>query len=188
MEIIRNLITRLRHTGVLLFIGCLLIIYIAFGFVYWQQGAQQKELEEQVIKLSAVISKPMPSRDELQAEYEEVNRSLAPMTDIAAIAMLVSIAEESGIDIDPDAEKFRVPPATFSQTKVGGSNYQVLPFRNIHVQGDYDNVMAFISDLDSGKTLKTMVLKGVRTRQEEVEGASENETVAAVDVDIYTKP
>ncbi len=164
-----NLIARLRHMGVLLVIGLLLIIYIAFGFLYWQQGSQQRELDEQITKLSLVVSRQLPSGKELQAEYDNVTELLAPMTDQDAIEELVGIAEENGIDVDPASGKFRVSSAAFSQAKVGGGNYQLLSFRNIHVQGDYGNVMAFISDLDSGKTENmTMVLNKVVTSQVEI--------------------
>ena len=163
-----NLITRLRRMGFLFLIGFLLIIYIAFGFIYLQQAPQQRELKEQINKLSLVVARPLPGPEKLRAEYEEVNLSLAPMTDKDAIAMLVGIAEENGIAVDPESGKFHVPSATRREEKMGGGNYQVLSFRNISVQADYDNVMAFISDLDSGKTLKTMVLKRVATSEKEV--------------------
>jgi len=101
--------------------------------------------------------------EELEADYEEVISALAPMTDKDAIARIVAIAEESGIDIDPDADKLRVPSVTISQAAAGGGTYQVLSLKNIMVQGDHDSVMAFISDLDSGKTLETMVLTSVAT-------------------------
>ena len=168
MDVVKNLITMLRRTGVLLFVGLLLIIYIAFGFVYWQQGGQQEELEEQITKLSLVLARPLPSVEKLQAEYEEVNTALAPMIDSEAIAMLVSIAEKSGIDVGPSAGKFRVPSVSPKEVKVGGGTYRVVSFGNIRVQGDYDSVMAFISDLDSGKTLPTMVLTGVTVSEVEI--------------------
>jgi len=168
MEAIKNLITRLWPMGTLFLIGFILIVYIAFGFLYLQQGAQQRDFQKQIVKLSAVIARPLPSSEELQTEYEEVNRALAPMTDQAAVALIVGIAEKSGIDIGKDSGKLRVPPVTFSKGKVGGSTYQVLSFGNIPVQGDYESVMAFISDLDSGETLKTMVLKKVATSEVEV--------------------
>ncbi len=164
MEVIRKLITRLRHAGVLFLVGLLLIIYVAFGFVYWQQGAEQKELEKQIVKVSAVISRPLPSAEKLQAEYDNVTLSLAPMIDSDAIALLVGIAEKNGIDVDKDSGNFRVSPVTYSPATVSGSKYQVVSFRNVHVQDDYDDVMAFISDLDSGTTLETMVLRGVTTK------------------------
>ncbi len=168
MEIIKNLITRFRRIGVLLLIGLILIIYIAFGFIYLQQGAQQEELKEQNTKLTLVVSRPVPSVEKLQAEYEEINQALAPMTDSAAITMLVGIAEQSGIDISEASGKFRVPTASVRKVNVGGGTYQVLTFSSIRVQGDYESVTAFISDLDSGKTLKTMVLTGVTTSEVEV--------------------
>ncbi len=168
MEAIKNLITRFWLTGALFLIGFILIVYVAFGFLYLQQGAQQRDFQEQIVKLGVVIAKPLPSSEKLQAEYEEVNQALVPMTDQAAVKTIVDIAEKSGIDIDEDSGKLRVPSATFNQVKVGGNTYQVLSFGSIHVQGDYESVMAFISDLDSGETLKTMVLKKVATSEEEV--------------------
>ena len=191
MGIIKRLLTRFRQSAVLVLIGFFLIIYIAFGFVYFQQSSQQKELEEQTTNISLILTKPLPNIEKLQAEYDEVSQSLAPMTDSKVIAMLVSIAEESGIDIDESAGKFRVPSAAVREEKVGEGNYEVLSFKNISVQGNYNNVMAFISDLDSGETLKTMVLKRVTISQIEIKGEGEEEpkieTVATLDVDIYTK-
>jgi len=168
MESIKKLLSRFWPTGGLLLGGLLVIIYIAFGFVYVQQGPKQKDLEEQITRLTLVVARPLPSGEKLQAELEEVNRSLSPMTDSDAIALLVGIAEENGIDISEGSSLFRVPSASFSQVTVGGGDYQLVSFRNIYVQGDYDSVMAFISDLDSGKTLKTMVLQGVVTSETEV--------------------
>ena len=206
MEVIKNLLIRFRQSGVLLLIGFFLIIYIAFGFVYWQQSSEQKELEEQTANISLIVNKPLASKEKLQAEYDEANLSLAPMTDKGAIAILVSIAEKSGIDVDPDSDKLRVPSATVREEKVGGGTYQIFSFTNISAQGDYDSVMTFISDLDSGETQKTMVLKRVDTRQIEVQVVSEEvsegeegsegeepkteskiETVVTLDVDLYTK-
>ncbi|MFC1932534.1 hypothetical protein ACFLXU_02745 [Chloroflexota bacterium] len=175
METIKNLIDRYWRTGILFAGGLVLISYIAFGFLYLQQGIQQKELEGQIIRLSAIIAKPLSSDKELRADYDEANLALAPMTDSDAIALLVSIAEKSEIDTTPSAGEFRVPSASFGQTKVGGSTYQVLSFRNIHVQGNHENVMAFISDLDSGKTLETMELQRVNTKFVEIGLTSEDE-------------
>ena len=191
MEVIKNLLIRFRQSGVIVLIGFFLIIYIAFGFVYWQQGSQQRELEKQSANMSLILIKPLPSEEELQAEYDEVNLALAPMTDSDAIAILVGIAEKSGIDVDPDSGKLVVPSAQVGEEKVGGGTYQVFSFKNISVQGDYVNVMAFISDLDSGETQETIVLKKVAISQIEVkgEGAGETrtETRATLDIDLYTK-
>jgi len=192
MEVIKNLLIRFRWSGVRVLIGFFLIIYIAFGFVYWQQGSEQRELEEQSAKISLILIKPLPSEEKLQAEYDEVSRSLASVTDDAkAIAILVGIAEKSGIDVDPDSGKLVVPSAQVGEEKVGGGTYQVFSFKNISVQGDYSNVIAFISDLDSGETQETIVLKKVTISQIEVKGEGEEEarteTKATLDVDLYTK-
>ena len=191
MEALRNLLIRFRQSGVLLFIGFILIIYVAFGLVYGQQNLKQKDLEEQNAKISLIVDKPLASKEKLQAEYDEVNLSLAPITDSDAIAMLVGIADRSGIDVTPDSDKLSVPSAAVREEKVGGGTYQVVSFKNLSVQGSYENVMAFISDLDSGTTRETLVPKRVDIRQVEVqvEGGevTRTETQATLDVDLYTK-
>ena len=169
MGIIRNLIDRFWPLGILVIVGCMVIIYIALGFLYFQQGAQQKELEEQITSLSIIVSRPLPTVEKLQAEYDKVSDNLTPLAVKEALDMLLGIARESGIEVVPEAGKLRIPPpGSPVGQKVGGGSYQVLPVRNISVQGDYDSVMAFISDLDSGKTLETMVLKSVDINQTEL--------------------
>ena len=196
MEVLRNLLIRFRHSGVLLFIGFILIIYVAFGFVYWQQSLKQKDLEEQITKLSLIVAKELPNKEDLKEEYDKVNVFLAPMEDEDAIAKLVGIAEKSGIDVAPDSDKLIVPSAAVREEKVGGGTYQVFYFKYLSAQGKYDSVIAFISDLDSGTTRETLVLKRVDIGQIEVrgEGGEEGEertwteTKATLDVDLYTKP
>jgi hypothetical protein len=159
--IIKILLSRFWPTGVLFFAGFVVIIYVAFGFLYLQQGAQQREFEKQIATLSPIVLRPLPSDENLRAEYNEVNQALAPMTDQATVGIIVDIAEKSGIDIDPASGKLVIRPATVSHAEIGGSKYRLVSLNNIRVQGDYDNVMAFISDLDSGETLGTMVLNRV---------------------------
>ncbi|MFC1978101.1 hypothetical protein ACFLWS_07580 [Chloroflexota bacterium] len=195
MEVVKGLIIRLRHTGVLFVIGVIVITYIALGFLYWQQGGLQRKHEREAARLSAILAKPLPSIDKLQAEYEEVNLALAPKTivdmantyielesasfddisdiKVAAIVVLVGIAAENGIDVDETSGNFYVPMAAARKVNMGGGLYEILSFSGVRVQGDYDNVMAFISDLDSGKTLNTMVLKTVATSEVETVFAGE---------------
>ena len=202
MEAIKNLLIRFRQSGVLLFIGFLLIIYIAFGFVYFQQGLKQKDLEEQVAQISGIVAKPLADKEKLQADYAEVNSALALVTDSSeAIAIIVGIAEQNGIDVAPASDKLIVPSAAVREEKVGGGTYQVFSFKNISVQGSYDSVMAFISDLDLGETQQTMVLTRITINQvevkvegeeategeEEVEIGTRIEAKATLDVDLYTK-
>jgi len=202
----KNLIARLRGAGFLVLVGIVLIIGAGLGFVYFQQGQEQRNLEEQISNLETVLSRPLPAAEKLRANYDEVNLALAPLAVPDALEMLVGIARESGIDTDPASGKFNIPPASIKikEEKVGGGSYQVLSLGNIIVRGDYANVMAFISDLDSGKTLETMVLKNVDISQTvteieieteiETETGTETETVtltvtetiATLQVDIYT--
>ena len=168
MEIIRNLLAAYWRTGVLLLGGLILIVYISLGFLYWQQGGQQVDLEQQIAQLTLVIARPLPPDTDLRTEYEKVNDALDPITDEKAIKWLVEIAEESGIDVAPESGRFIVPSVSFGQETVAGGTYRVLSFGNVRVQGDHDSVMAFITDLDSGETLKTMVLNTMATSQVEV--------------------
>lgn len=157
--------------GVLFIAGLILILYIALGFVYLQQGTQQKEFQAQILKFGSIVARPLPSADELQAEYENVNLALAPLTDQVAIATIVSIAEKSGIDVSGNG--LRVPSAFHTKVSVGSGGYSILSFGGINVQGDYDSVMAFISDLESGKTLENMVLKRVGINEIKVAATGE---------------
>jgi len=187
-----DLLSRFRHSAALILIGFFLIIYIALGFLYFQQGAQQKEFEEQIANVSLIVAKQLPDIKDLQEEYDKVCDPLAPITGSDTLTTLVGIAKKSGINVDPDSGNLSIPPPTASEKKVGDGSYQVLSFKGISVQGDYNRVMAFISALDSGEELNTLVLTRITTRQVEViaEGEEETktETVATLDVDIYTKP
>ncbi|MFC1990236.1 hypothetical protein ACFLVW_06780 [Chloroflexota bacterium] len=163
MEVIKQLIAIIRRAGSLFIAGVILIVYILFGFAYLQQMSQQSESSEKLAKLSAIIARGLPSGEALQAEYEEVKQKLAPIKDSDAIALLVDIAKKNGIDVDPGANKFSVPPASFRSVKMPGGTYRLVYFKGVRAQGDYNDIMAFISDLDSGKTLETMVLTKVAT-------------------------
>lgn len=161
-----DLLVRIRRMGFLLIIGICLVAYIALGVFYWQQNSKQTELLEQIQKTSVVVSKPLPSDAQLMAEFNEVNRSLAPISVPDALALIVDIARENGIDVSPEADKFNIPaPGSVQDRKIGENTYQVLPISNIRVIGDPDAVIAFLSDLDRGATLETMILKKVNISQ-----------------------
>ncbi|MFC1988838.1 hypothetical protein ACFLVJ_03295 [Chloroflexota bacterium] len=163
MEYIKRLIVKYHQIGFLFIIGLILIIYISLGFLYLQQDPQQREYEGQIVKLGAIVANPLPSSEEIQAEYDAVIQKLTPISATEAIAMLVELAGESGIDTSSDSDKFLVPTAVIANTTIGGNNYRYLSFANILAQGDYDSVMAFLSALDSGTKLETMVLTRVIT-------------------------
>ena len=157
----KNLLTRLRRTGLLFLIGIFLIIYLGLGALFIQQGPAQKELNERIASQSIVAARPLPPADKLKAEADEVKVALAPLTDYAVLEVLVKIARQSGINVDDtEAKKFSVPPAgKATEVKIGDGQYQVMPIKNIKVQGAYENVVKFVADLDAGTTLKTMVLR-----------------------------
>jgi len=144
----------------LFLIGIFLIIYLGLGALFIQQGPAQKKLNDQIAHQSVVAAKALPPADKLKAEADEVKGALAPLTDYAVLKELVKIARESGINVDDAAKKFSVPPAgKATEVKIGEGKYQVMPIKNIKVQGAYENVVKFVADLDAGTTLKTMVLR-----------------------------
>ncbi len=160
---------RMRRLGFVVIIGICLIIYIGFGFVYWQQGSEQVDLEEQINKIMPIVSKPLPNMEELQAKYDGVNLALAPLAIPDALEIIVGIARESGIDVEPANGKFHIPPPSApKEKKMSEGTYQVLSIGGIRVEGGHDSVMSFITDLDSGKTMETLVLTKVETRQVEI--------------------
>lgn len=172
-----NLTNKLGRMGLLFLIGILVIIYAALGIIYVQQGPKQRELELQINKLSLTLLKPLPSAEKLQAEYDEAQRSMSPLTPKEALDIIVGVAAESGIDVDPDRDKFLIPQGNLvGEKRVGEGNYQVLSFKNVKAQGDYDSVMAFLSNLESGEGLKTAVLNDVAISQIELQISAEEES------------
>lgn len=164
-----SLFTRIRRMAVMVILGVCLIVYVGLAIVYLQQEPKQKELEKQINKTFLIVSKPLPSMKELQAEYDEVNLALAPMPVPEVLETIVGIARESGIDVEPASGKFYIPPPSKpKEKKMAVGTYEIISFRGIKAQGDYDSVMAFIADLDSGKTKQNMVLKKVGLSQVEI--------------------
>ncbi len=158
----QELLARIRRMGFMIVLGVCIIIYVGLGFVYMQQGPKQKSLEEQIRKTILVVSKPLPSMKELQAKYDAVNKALEPMETPQALEVIVGIAEKSGIDVDPQNDKLRIgAPGRPEKRKMAEGTYNVLSFGDIMAQGDYEAVMNFISDLDAGNTLETMILRRV---------------------------
>ena len=161
----KRLVSRFGRTAVLFLIGTILIMYAAFGIIYFQQQAKGRELEGQISKTTLVLSGALPSDEQLRAEYDAVNLSLSPMTTEAILSVLVGLAEDNGINIEPDSSKLKIPPPRSDERKLGTETYAVLSFRNIVVEGEYENVMGFISAIDSGDDLITAVVNRVDITQ-----------------------
>jgi len=182
----QELLARVRRIGFIVTLGVCVILYIGLGFVYMQQGPKQKDLEEQIRKTMMVVNKPLPSMEELKAKYDAVNVALEPMETPEALEVIVNIARESGINVDPESGKFHiVAPGEPRERSSGESAYSVLSLSNIRTQGDFDTVMAFISDIGAGGTLETMVLKRVdlewvQVKFEEEEVIRRNEFSAVI--------
>jgi len=174
MDRLKTLIQRYWPTASLFLFGFFLILYVAMGILYFQQNSKQDELQERISGIMGVVSRPLPSVEKLQAEYDAVNQALVPFAAEEVLDIIVKIAEESGVDVDPASGEFTIPALTPAQTKkMGEGNYQVLAISNIRAQGDYDNVMAFVTKIDSNEILKTMALKSAHISQFAFAGTSE---------------
>ena len=174
MDRLKTLIQRYWPTASLFLFGFFLILYVAMGILYFQQNSKQDELQERISGIMGVVSRPLPSVEKLQAEYETVNQALVPFAAEEVLDIIVKMAEESGVDVDPASGEFTIPALTPAQTKkMGEGNYQVLAISNIRAQGDYDNVMAFVTKIDSNEILKTMALKSAHISQFAFAGTSE---------------
>ena len=194
----QGLIDRIRRMGLLFVVGLLVIVGVSLGIYYFQQGAGHDDLQGQIDQLSLNLLRPLPGTERLELEYDEANRAFPPMMLTDVLDIIIGIADESGIDTDLNSGKFSipaVPPGGMSrQKKVGQGSYSVLSFNGITVQGDRDAVMTFISNLESGERLKTLVVTRVEVNEVAVvvevegeEGTEIIETVATLNVDLYTK-
>ncbi|MFC1874466.1 hypothetical protein ACFLYX_04105 [Chloroflexota bacterium] len=164
MNVLKGIFERFWASGSIIIGGFLLIIYIAFGILYVQQGIEQKSTQKKVDQVNAVLVRPLATAEELEAKVAAINDALKPIKGTEAVAVIVSIAQLSGIDVSVESGKLQVSPVSdgqFKSVKLGGGNFQVLSINNIRLQGSRDNIMAFLSDLDAGTTLENMVLKKV---------------------------
>ncbi len=173
----QGLLARIGRMGFVVILGVCIIIYVGLGIIYVQQGPKQKDLEEQIRKTMLVVNKPLPSMEELQAKYDAVNEALEPMETPQALKEIVDIARKSGIDVNPESGKLHIgAPGTPQRKEMDEGTYHILSFGDIRVQGSFDAVMNFISDLDTGNTLETMVLRGVNLGWVQV-GLAEEEVI-----------
>jgi hypothetical protein len=158
-------IKRYYRAGFLILCGLLAIIYGTLGFIYVQQGMKQKNLNEQITQLTTIVSKPLSSIAVLKEESNNITVKLAPIENPEAIDKLVRIAAKHGIDITEGTGNFIVPACTITTEQIGSSNYRVLIFNNVLIQGGYKDVMSFISELesDSGNSSNIVLTKMVVT-------------------------
>ncbi len=184
----KDIIASLRRIGALFLLGFLVIVCLALGIVYLQQTMKQNELREQITKLNTTLSQPLPGIEKLRTDYEEVLASIPSSDPVVVLGKIVDVARESGIDVAPESEKFSVPAQnTVKDAKVGDITYKVISFQNIRAQGDYEKIMSFISNLESGKNLGTVVVKTVNVSANPIEGEEATEYVAVITVDVYTR-
>ncbi len=164
----KKILSRFYPSGYIILCGVIVLVYGVLAFVYIQQGIKQKDLSEKTESLSAIVSKPLSSTKELREEYDSIQETLAPIDDVRAIEILVEIAEKSGVDITPEAGKFTVPSPSNSKERVGSTQYNIIKFNNVSVQGEYENVKAFINDIESGNTIPNIKITSMSISELEV--------------------
>ncbi len=179
MNVLKGILVRLWPSGALIIGGFLLIIYIAFGILYMQQEAAQRDIGKKIDQVNAVLIRQLAGAEELQANVAEAEKYLEPRTSDNVVAKIVGIAQKSGIDVSTEANNLRIPlisDVQFKPVKVGGGNFKVLSINSIRLQGSRDSIMAFLSDLDAGTTLGNMVLKSVSITEIDVPYTGEEGT------------
>lgn len=159
MDYLKNLLSRYWRTGIVVVIGIVLIVYIAFGFLFLQQGSLQEDTEQKIAQIKPILSKELPSRAELQQEYDDLMNSIKAATDGNVIVELVNLAEVNGIDVNEESGYFKIPIAGYSSIRIGSKTYGVINFRGIKVQGGVDDVLNFISDIQSGIIGENITIK-----------------------------
>jgi hypothetical protein len=160
MQRIKPLLARYSQTVFLFFLGLILIVYVGLGVLYFQQDPLQNKYQTQITGLTAILRNPLPDKKILEANLSDIDVALSSMGDNVTIAMLVSLAAKNGIDISEDSGRFVVPIPSHHN---GPGSYKIVSFSGIHVQGDYNNVMAFIGTLDSDEKLDTLISSSPRT-------------------------
>lgn len=179
-EQLKDLLARFRGLAIPLLIGFFLIIYAGLGIVYLQQHREQNSLNAQIADLENTVSQKVQISEELQAQYNEAKQSIpAELKEEDVILAVLRIAEARGFDVSIESSDISITSALVRTEKAGQSNYQVLPF-HIAIEGDYDKVMDFISDMDSALTLKTLVVEKLSVTKDEC-GA-----IASLEFGVYT--
>jgi hypothetical protein len=167
------LLSRSGRLVFLVLIGLVVIIYVALGFLFIQQGPIRDNLAQQITQIETVVNKPLASIEKLRTDNARINETLALVSSQVILDKVTATARESGINIEPAAGYFTFPAAGSPRTlKVGTRNYRVIAFSGITVKGEYNQVMGFIKRLDSGQVLPNLVLKMVSI--EDVETAVAN--------------
>lgn len=178
----------------MLVIGILVIVTIGVGIFYMQQMSREKQLEEDVSRLALTLGKPLATADKLQQQYQEVMQALEPIARKDVLDIIISIAEDSGIDVNPEADKLHIPPQdSTGKEKVGETTYQVLPINGLVVQAEHSKVIDFIAKLESRNKLPTLVIRQmvighIVTREGSAGGViiEVPETVATLNLAIYS--
>ncbi|MFC2058870.1 hypothetical protein ACFLTS_04415 [Chloroflexota bacterium] len=152
-----EILFRIKRVWVPIVIGLFLIIYVAIGIRYYQQGSEQTELEDEIFQVSRIAIQSKESAKELEDKVELI-RSIIPASDLKetdVYQLILTIAEQAGVLPDGDVKiNFR----TEGQKKIGSGTYKTLSF-SLTANGSYNAIRQFVEVLDHESTdLATTVL------------------------------
>lgn len=170
----KELTARLRSLAFPVAMGLFLILIIAIGSVYLQQGARQREVRQEIAQMSLTALQAQRSAEELEAKFQRVQSDIpsADLKETDVYQVVLGIATRTGVEADISFQSETV-------RQVLKTRYRVLMFE-VKAQGDNKAVRDFIETLDQGQLLlKTLVVEDLNISGGEKASAS-------IDFVVYT--
>ncbi len=169
-----RLIARIKALAAPIGLGLFVIMAVAIGLVYFQQGGEQGDLRAEIDQQVRITSRARQSAEAIEARFQEVQDAIpsADLKETDVFEVVLDIAGRSGV-----AASIRLQ--SLGTRKVGKTDYRVLTF-TVTGTGGAEEVDAFIEALDRGQTsLPTLVLEDLKVSGDE-------EATATIDIVVYT--
>ncbi len=152
-----RLIARIKALAAPIVLGLFVIMAVAIGLVYFQQGGEQGDLRAEIDQQVRITSRARQSAEAVEARFREVQDAIptADLRETDVYEVVLDIAGRSGV-----AASIRLQ--SMGTKKVGKTDYRVLTF-TVTGTGGAEEVDAFIEALDRGQTsLTTLVVDDVK--------------------------
>ena len=170
--------TRIKRLVIPIVLGIFVVISALFGVIYMQQKSQQTSLREQIGWMNNMMSQPVNVNEEYQARFEEIQQYvpvIATAPQAGELTELEFIEEVHAKIIDkvsdpllyPEidagtAGNFGIRHVGSTTKKINNINYKVFTF-NIEIgRVAYDELRAFILDISTAESLRTLVISGLK--------------------------
>lgn len=182
---------RIKKLAIPIAAGIFVIVATLFGVIYLQQRSEQNSMRDQIGWLSNMLSRPVDINEESQARFEEIQQYIPVIAAVPQDGELteLELIEEVHAKIidkvsDPllypeidagTAGNFAIKYANSKTEKLNNVNYKVFTF-NIRITGvAYDEIRAFIFDISTAESLRTLVISELQV--------SINDVAVSVDLD-----